>query len=469
MAQTPAHIFREYDIRGEAETELSSPNVRAIARAFGTYLKRCGIGKASVGGDVRLSTERIRTAVISGLLESGVDVVDLGVVTTPILYWSFYRFSLDGGVMITGSHNPKEMNGLKLGCNKSTLWGEEIQTIRRMTEADDFDVPEHPGTLTRQDIIAPYCEMLASKFSFSRPMKVVIDAANGTAALCAPQFFRSLGCEVVPLYCTPDGTFPNHHPDPQKRVNMTDLARAVVETGADAGFGFDGDADRIGVVDDKGEIIWGDILMALFWQEILPRHRGADVLIEVKCSQALEDEVRRLGGTPRYCKAGHSLIKAEMKRIGALFAGEYSGHMFFADEYYGFDDSFYAAARLLRILDRSGEKLSVLHERIPHYFPTEEIRVDCPDEKKFEVMKVITWQAVQDSQAHTVEGARAPITVDGVRILYKNGWGLIRASNTQPVLSVRCEGRTPYDRDIIAYDIRRRVTAEGLPYFKWKI
>ncbi len=460
MVMVPGNIFREYDIRGDAERELSSENVLAVAQAFGTYLKRRGVNRASVGGDVRLSTERIRAAVIEGLRFCGVDVIDLGVVTTPILYWSFYKFDLDGAVMITGSHNPKEMNGLKLGFNKATLYGDEIQAIRRMTDAQDFQAGETRGTLVKEDIIDDYLAMLASKFSLPRPMKVVIDAANGTASLCAEKFFRSLGCDVTALYCVPDGTFPHHHPDPQKRANMTDLARTVLETGADVGFGFDGDADRIGVVDNRGEILWGDILMALFWREILPKHPGAEALIEVKCSQALEDEVRRLGGVPRYCKAGHSLIKAEMKRVGALFAGEYSGHMFFADEYYGYDDSFYAAARLLRILADSSETLAQMQASIPVYYHTEEVRVDCPDEKKFEVMERITSDALKDHKA---------ITVDGVRILYDGGWGLIRASNTQPVLAARCEGRTPARRDEIAEDLRRRITAAGLPDFQWTL
>ena len=372
MTQVPGNIFREYDIRGLAETELSSENVLAVAKAFGTFLRRNGVERASVGGDVRLSTERIRAAVIEGLRFCGVDVIDLGVVTTPMLYWSFYKFDLDGAVMITGSHNPKEMNGLKLGFRMTTLYGDGIQNIRCMTDAGVFQAGERPGTLVKEDISDAYLKMLESKFCLPRPMKVVIDAANGAASLYAEKFFRSLGCDVIALYCTPDGNFPNHHPDPQKRANMADLAQKVVEEGADVGFGFDGDADRVGVVDDKGEILWGDMLMALFWREILPKHKGAEAIIEVKCSQALEDEVRCLGGVPRYYKAGHSLIKAEMKRIGAVFAGEYSGHMFFADEYYGYDDSFYAAARLLRILAASSETLSQMRESLPLYYHTSE-------------------------------------------------------------------------------------------------
>ena len=460
MTQIPSEIFREYDIRGDAERELTDENVLAISRAYGTYLTRRGVRRAVVGGDVRLSTERIRASVIAGLCDCGVDVIDLGVVTSPMLYWSFFRFDCDGGVMITGSHNPKNMNGLKLGFAKATLYGEEIQKVRGLAQRAEFDFSGRRGAVERYSLKEEYLSMLAGKFSLPRRPKIVIDPANGTAALFAREFFERIGCETVVINGEPDGTFPAHHPDPQKKENMVQLANAVREHHAEVGFGFDGDADRIGVVDENGDVIGGDILMALFWGEILPKYPGATAIIEVKCSQALEDEVRRLGGKPYYYKAGHSLIKAEMKRIGAPFAGEYSGHMFFADEYYGFDDSFYAAARLLRILCAADKTLSQLREAIPSYYATEEIRVDCPDERKFEVMKGIAADVLRTHKAHTI---------DGVRIVYDGGWGLIRASNTQPVLAVRCEGRTPADRDAIAADISRRLKAAGLPDFEWKI
>lgn len=457
----PSNIFREYDIRGMADTDLSSPNVLAIARAYGTYLKRQGITEASVGGDVRQSTNRISQDVIQGLRETGVNVLDIGIVTSPLLYWSLFHHDLNGAVMITGSHNPKDMNGLKLALGKTTLYGEEIQRIRKMVEEEDFDLMPEKGSLREENLWAPYLSMLREKITLGpKKLKVVADAANGTAALEIVPFLESLGCEVIPLYCEPDGTFPNHHPDPQKRANMQDLIAKVREYGADVGFGFDGDADRIGVVDNSGEIVWGDILMALYWREILPKNPGATAIIEVKCSQALEDEVRRLGGVPHYYKAGHSLIKAEMKRINALFAGEYSGHIFFADEYYGFDDSFYAAGRLLRILSNSDLSLSQMLSDMPVYYHTEEIRVDCPDEKKFSVMESITAKALSEYEA---------ITVDGLRIVYPDGkgWGLIRASNTQPVLATRCEGRTKEDLSFISEDVKKRILDAGLPDFQW--
>lgn len=460
MSEIPSAIFREYDIRGDAETELTDANARAIARAYAAYLKRRGVTRATLGGDVRLSTERLRAAVRTGLLESGVSVIDLGVVTTPMLYWSFFRFDCDGGIMITGSHNPKNMNGLKLGFRKATLYGEEIQKIRVLAQNGDFEPAGKAGSCARHDIKEEYLAMLTGKFSLSGRPRVVIDPANGAAALFAGEFFDRLGCETIAVNDVPDGTFPAHHPDPQIKANMARLARKVRESSADVGFGFDGDADRLGVVDENGEIIGGDILMAIFWSEILPRHPASEALIEVKCSQALEDTVRRLGGRPRYCRAGHSLIKAEMKRAGAPFAGEYSGHMFFADEYYGFDDSFYAAARLPRVMGESGAPLSRVRASVPSYFPTEEARVPCPDDKKFEVMKGI---------ADDVLKTREACAVDGVRVVYDGGWELIRASNTQPALALRREGSTPRKRDEIAADVKRRVRAAGLPDFEWKI
>lgn len=453
-----ADIFREYDIRGIAETDLCDSSVALISRAFGTWLKRKGVTNAIVGGDVRLSTPRIRVQVIEGLRAVGLSVCDLGLTTTPLLYWALVHLGVGGGVMITGSHNPKDMNGLKLALGTATLYGEEIQQVYRLALAEDFDPAERPGELTQRDLWPDYLKMLKNKFSFSRPLNVVVDGANGTATLGIAELLKSLGCRVHALYNTPDGTFPNHHPDPQKSENLADAAELVRQTGADAGFGFDGDADRIGVIDDRGRVIFGDSLMALLWGEILPKHPGAEALIEVKCSLALEDEVRRLGGHPVYCQAGHSLIKAAMRERGALFSGEYSGHMFFADEYWGFDDSFYAALRVLRLIDRSGKKLSELYDGLNRYCNTEEVRIPAADSEKFMLVDRIIAEAEKD---HRV------ITVDGARIVYPNGWGLIRASNTQPVLALRCEATTPQELENIKSDLRRRVQAVGLADFSW--
>ena len=458
MQISPA-IFREYDIRGVADSDLTDPVVEAVGKAFGTWLRRRGVTKVSVGGDVRVSTARIEKAAVRGLRWAGIDVLLLGMVTTPMLYWSVPGLSLGGGLMITGSHNPMDMNGLKLSLGTSTLYGDEIRELLRMILEDDLEKGPAEGTLKRADISGQYLDMLASKIKLGpKRLKVVADSGNGTAGLHIRTFLESIGCEVVSLFEEPDGTFPNHHPDPQKRENLEFLMEKVLLEKADLGIAFDGDADRLGVVDDRGEMVWGDILMALYWREILPKNPGAEAIVEVKCSQSLIDEVVRLGGKPLFWKSGHSLIKAKMKEIGAVFAGELSGHFFFADEYYGFDDSFYAAGRLLRTLSNSGESLSRMLSVVPVYPSTAEIRVDCPDEKKFGVVDAIRDKALKDYEA---------ITVDGVRILYPEGWGLIRASNTQPVIVTRCEGKTRESLEEIAADVRARILAEGLPDFEW--
>lgn len=451
------HIFREYDVRGDADRDLTDAVVETIGRSYGTWLLDRGFSRMSIGGDVRLSTPRIRAALTRGVLAAGVDVIDVGTLTTPMLYWSLHHLDLMGGIMITGSHNPPNMNGLKLCWDKATLWGDDIQAIRRIADSGKFRTGQ--GALTHQSIPDAYLSMLKSRFQpFPRRFHVVCDSGNGAAGPFARRFFELLGCDCTELYGTPDGRFPNHHPDPQKRENLQDLIVRVRETGADAGFAFDGDADRIGVVDERGEVIFGDRLMALYWREIMEEHPGAEAIIEPKCTMALAEEVERLGGRPLFWKSGHSVIKAKMREIGAPFAGEYSGHMFFADEYYGFDDSFYAAGRVLRILAKTGRKLSELMSSIPLYPTTEEARIDCPDEEKFDVVSRIREKALKDHQG---------LTHDGIRILYPGGWGLIRASNTQPVITVRCEGRSQEDLELIMTDVKRRLLDEGLPDFAW--
>lgn len=455
----PSVIFREYDIRGVADTDLNDAVVAAVGKAFGTWLVQRGATRISVGGDVRLSTPLILKKLVEGIIWAGVDVLYLGTVTTPMLYWSIPRFDLGGGVMVTGSHNPKEMNGMKLALGSATIYGEDIQNLFRMIREGDLVPGVRPGKVKIGHIVDEYEEMLLSKITLgARKLKVVADSGNGTAGLCIRSFLQRLGCDVVSLYEEADGTFPHHHPDPQKRENLLSLVETVKREKADIGVAFDGDADRLGVVDAQGEMIWGDILMTVFWSEILPKYPGAEAIVEVKCSQSLVDEVVRLGGRPLFWKSGHSLIKAKMKEIGAVFAGELSGHYFFADEYYGFDDAFYAAGRLLRILSNSGETLSEVIAHVPVYQSTAEIRINCADERKFQVVESLRDKALKDHDA---------ITVDGVRILYPEGWGLVRASNTQPVVVTRCEGRTTVDLHKIAADVRGRLLAEGLPDFAW--
>lgn len=455
----PKNIFREYDIRGNADKELTDETIKLIGGAYATWLKRAEIsGAVAVGGDARLSTPRIKNAVIEGILATGLDVIDVGLVTTPMLYWSLIKFNLNGGVMITGSHNPADMNGLKLCFERGTLWGDDVQNIRLIAESGNFE--EGQGKLTHTNINESYIKMLVSKFSlpFTKKFKIVCDSGNGAAGPTVKKYFEALGCECISLFDEPDGHFPNHHPDPQKRENLKFLVERVKSEKADVGFAFDGDADRIGVVDDTGEVIFGDRLMTLYWKEILATHKGADVIVEPKCSLVLPELAEKFGGKVLYWKSGHSLIKAKMREIGALFAGEYSGHMFFADEFFGHDDAFYAAGRLLRIMSKFREPLSRLMRGVPVYNSTDEIRIPCADDVKFKITERIK---------NKVQAKYECSVIDGVRILYPDGWGLIRASNTQPVMVVRCEGKTQEALEKIMTDVKNILLEEGLPDFTW--
>lgn len=453
-------IFREYDIRGLAETELSPQVVCSIGQSYGTFLREKGSDKALVGGDVRLSTPVIKEYLLHGLNSVGIDIIDIGTVTTPLFYYGLYHFDISGGVMITGSHNPKEFNGLKMAYEKTTIYGNDIQRIRQLIESDQLAANSRQGRVVKEDISRAYLDMLNTKIKLGpKKLRVVADAGNGAASLYVEEYLKELGCEVIPIFCQPDGNFPNHHPDPVKRENLAHLIENVRKYNADLGIAFDGDADRLGVVDDQGEVIWGDKLMILYWREILAKHPGVTAIIEVKCSQALEDEIRKLGGKPYYYKTGHSLIKAKMKEVQTLFTGEMSGHMFFADEYFGFDDSFYATGRLLRILSHSEQKLSELLRNVPVYHSTAETRIDCPDELKFHIIEVIKEEALKHYPG---------ITVDGIRINYTDGWGLVRASNTQPVLVARCEARTKEGLEFISQDLKNRIVAAGIKDFDWE-
>ncbi|MCS7235264.1 MAG: phosphomannomutase/phosphoglucomutase [Armatimonadota bacterium] len=431
----PGAIFREYDIRGVFGQDLTPDVAARVARAFAAYLRReVGEGPLPVvvGHDNRLSSPALHRAVVDALVESGCEVTDVGLVTTPVFYFARVHLGIDGGVMVTASHNPPEYNGFKLAHGFGTLYGEQIQEVRRLAEAGVR--VGGPGKVQQVDVVPAYRSAVRERVKLGpRRLRVVVDCGNGTASVVAPAVLRDLGVDVVELYCESDATFPHHHPDPVDPKNLQDLVRAVVAEGADVGVGFDGDGDRIGVVDDRGRIVWGDELMILFWREILPRYPGAQAIVEVKCSQALVDEIRRLGGRPFFYRTGHSLIKAKMKEIGAVFTGEMSGHMFFADEWYGFDDAVYAAARLLRILSHADRPLSQLLADVPRYHATPEVRVPCPDDRKFAVVEQLVRQFKERYEV---------VDVDGARVLFSDGWGLVRASNTQPVLVVRAEGTT---------------------------
>jgi phosphomannomutase/phosphoglucomutase len=421
-------IFREYDIRGVADTELASPGVAELGRALGTLLQRKSGRRINLGRDCRLSSPRLRDALLEGLVASGCEVTDIGVVPTPLLYFSAVHLEADGAVMITGSHNPIEFNGFKTVCGSGTLHGETIQDVRRLIEARDF--ASGRGSHHMMDVIPAYLDEVAPQFHFERRIRVAFDAGNGTAGPVMHRLLQRLNVEATELFFPMDGHFPNHHPDPTVLANLKDLQDAVKARHADLGIAFDGDADRIGAVDENGEVIYGDMLMLIYGREILTRKPGATFIGEVKCSQVLYDELKRLGGNPIMYKTGHSLIKAKMKQEHAQLAGEMSGHMFFADRYLGYDDALYAACRLIEIVAASGKPLSAQLAGLPKMVSTPEIRIDCPDELKFAVVERV---AERFRKTHKV------IDIDGVRVLFDQGWGLLRASNTQPVLVMRFE------------------------------
>ncbi|MBI5420639.1 MAG: phosphomannomutase/phosphoglucomutase [Deltaproteobacteria bacterium] len=425
------HIFREYDVRGIVDKDLTPNTVVTLGKGFGTYAVRKGVRTVTLGRDCRLSSPAFRDAIVEGLVSTGLSVVDVGICPTPLLYFSIIQFGADGGVMITGSHNPPEFNGFKLCVGPSTLYGEKIQEVRRIIERGEFHTGA--GRVETREVIPRYRQYVKAILTIPRRLKVVVDAGNGTGGLVAPALFREMGMEVVELFCEMDGRFPNHFPDPTVPENLRFLIRAVREHGADVGVGYDGDADRIGAVDEKGNVIYGDYLLVLFAREILSRKPGAAIISEVKASQNLYDDVARHGGRPVMWKAGHSLIKQKMKEEAAEVAGEMSGHIFFSDRYLGFDDAIYASLRLFEILAKSDRPLSAMLSDLPSVVATPEIRVDCPDDRKFKVVERVA--SIVRPQAREV------IDVDGVRAVFDGGWGLVRASNTQPVLVLRYEGK----------------------------
>ncbi|MCC6858717.1 MAG: phosphomannomutase/phosphoglucomutase [Bryobacterales bacterium] len=425
-------IFREYDIRGVADEELPDSGVEDLGRAIGTYVQRRAGPKISLGRDCRLSSNRLRDALARGLVSSGCRVSDIGVAPTPLLYYSVFRLQSDGAVMITGSHNPSEYNGFKVMAGGSTIHGPEIQELRELIERRDFLCG--PGSETAADVVTPYVDEVAGQFHFRRRIGVVMDAGNGTAGPVMHRILERLNCSATELFFEMDGRFPNHHPDPTVPEFLNQLVAAVREQKADLGIAFDGDADRLGAVDETGRILYGDQLMLIYAREILSRKPGATFIGEVKCSQTMYDGIRAMGGNPIMWKTGHSLIKAKMKEVRAELAGEMSGHLFFADRYYGYDDALYAACRLMEIVAASGQPVSAQLAGVPRLAATPEIRVDCPDEVKFDVVARVKERF--DKEYPIVD-------VDGVRVLFPKGWGLVRASNTQPVLVLRVEAETP--------------------------
>jgi phosphomannomutase/phosphoglucomutase len=464
--QLPAHAFREYDIRGVADRDLTNDVARGIGRGFGTMIGAGANGgrvRVAVGRDCRTSSERLFAALVDGLLSAGAHVVDVGVGPTPMLYASVHALGTEGGVMITGSHNPADENGFKMMRGKASFFGGDIQALRKVIEEERFSRPavssnaaQAGGSVERVDMQGRYVEMVTSGIQLARTdLRFVLDAGNGAGGPLGVASMRKLGLSPDCLYCEMDGRFPNHHPDPTVPKNLDALVARVRSTGARVGLAYDGDADRLGAVDANGDIVWGDRLMILFSRALLADRPGAAILGEVKCSQTLYDDIAKHGGRPILWKTGHSLIKTKMKEEGALLAGEMSGHLFFADRYYGYDDAIYASLRLLEILARDPRSIGEMLADVPRTYATPEIRVDCPDAVKFDVVSAV--------RSH-YRGLGLPVVdIDGARISFGSerepAWGLVRASNTGPVLVMRFEATTPERRDAIHAEVEGVVTA----------
>jgi phosphomannomutase/phosphoglucomutase len=445
-------IFREYDLRGTEEEGLNDEFARRLGWAFAEYLrerlKRNNL-TVSVGRDVRLNSSSLAQSVSLGLREFGVDVLELGICPTPLLYFSLFTFSPNGGLMITGSHNPPEYNGFKVCVEKETISGKEIEGLKEIFLSVKKPDKINLGKIRKVNIIEKYLNYLKEEFAYleNKPkLKVAIDAGNGTAGIVVSQLFKKFGCEVIELFCEPDGNFPNHHPDPTVLSNLKTLRQVVVDECCDLGLAYDGDGDRLGVVDEEGKVIYGDKLMIVFSKKVVSQNPRAKILGEVKCSQVMYDEIEKMGGNPIMWKTGHSLIKKKMKGENALLAGEMSGHFFFADRYFGYDDAIYASCRLIEILKEEKEKglkkFSQFFESLPSLFSTPEIRVKCPEEIKRKVVEDIKEKLMQHKKKSLEPHIKKLIFIDGVRILFENGWGLVRASNTQPVLVLRFEAES---------------------------
>lgn len=436
-------IFREYDIRGIVDKDLSLEFVEYLGQGIGTFFREHGKRRVALGRDARLSSPAYSEAITRGLLSTGCSVVDIGLVPTPLLYFAVYYKKNEAAVMITGSHNPPEYNGFKMMVGEETLYGETIQQVYRILKEGKV-ITDKEGTRSSYDIIPEYESYVLKDVQLRRKLKVVLDAGNGTAGFVAVPIFRKLGCDVTELYCEPDGKFPNHHPDPTLPEAMEDLVKKVKETGADFGVGYDGDGDRIGVVDDQGKLLWGDQLMIVFSRDVLPANPGATVISEVKASKLLYEEIKRLGGRPIMWKTGHSLIKKKIKEEKALLAGEMSGHIFFADRFFGFDDAIYSSARLAEIVSRSEKNLSEMLADLPRTYYTPEIRVYASDEVKFKIVDEVKKELAR----------KYPVNdIDGIRVSYPKGWALVRASNTQAALVLRYEADSPEDLEAIKKEV----------------
>lgn len=431
-------IFREYDVRGLVGQDLNEKVVELLGRAYGTYVQSFSYKEAVVGRDNRPSSKLYHDALIRGIVSTGINVLDIGEIPTPVFYFSLHEYSKQAGVMITGSHNPPQYNGFKLCRGHGTIYGAEIQKLKAIIDAGEFAAGE--GSVSKSEPLPAYVDFISNDVKLASSLKVVVDAGNGVGGKVAPQLLRRLGCEVIELYCDLDGTFPNHFPDPTVPANLEDLQTVVTSEHADLGVSFDGDADRLGAVADDGTIVWGDQLMILFSRDILENNPGGTIIFEVKCSQALVEDIQAHGGVPLMWKTGHSLIEAKIREEKALLAGEMSGHIYFADRYFGYDDAIYSACRLVEFIARKKESLSQLMSDIPRYFATPEMRIESTEEEKWQIVESVKKDFSRDHEV---------IDIDGVRVVFPDGWGLVRASNTSPVVVVRCEAKTPQRRDEI--------------------
>ncbi|MGC8691215.1 MAG: phosphomannomutase/phosphoglucomutase [Caldisericum sp.] len=446
-------IFRMYDIRGEVDKNLTEEVVNAIGRSYAIYLKDKFKKKnltVSVGRDIRLHSERLENALISGILSEGVQVIDIGVCPTPVLYFSLFNLPVDGGIMITGSHNPPEYNGMKICVGKETIYGEEIQKLYKIVKSLPPKIENKNGQLSHFDILSKYKKFLLTEFkvidNIASSISIAVDSGNGCAGIFVPQVLKELGIKVFELYSEPDGNFPNHHPDPTLIETLSTLQDTVKNNNLDFGIAYDGDVDRLGVVDERGNVVYGDKLTYIFAKDILKTHLKGKIIGEVKCSKTIFDGIRELGGEPILSPVGHSLIKKKMKESGALLAGEMSGHIFFNDRYFGYDDAIYATLRLIEIFAKEKSKnnnfkFSDLLKDLPETYVSPEIRVDCKEEEKFALVEQFLVK-YKEKFPNLADKIKNVITIDGVRIEFPDGWGLIRASNTQPVLVMRFEAET---------------------------
>lgn len=440
-------IFREYDIRGIVGEQLDEASVSTIARAIGTYFCHHNAKKIVVGFDARESSPRFGDLLVKGLNQTGCDCILIGRVPTPVLYFATFTKDVEGGVMITASHNPGNHNGFKISLGKNSLHGEEIQKIKKIALAGKF--ADGQGSNETVEILNDYLDALLSRIKFGeRKLKVVVDAGNGMGGVTAIPLYKSLGVEIIELFCEPDGRFPNHEADPSQEKNLRDLIKSVLENRADLGIAFDGDADRMTIIDDRGKIIWGDELLILFAREILRDYPNRAIVTETRCTQTLFDEIKRLGGNSVVSKAGHSIIKAKMRETDSILGGEMSGHIFFADRFFGFDDAAYAGARVLEILSKTEKKLSQIFDEFPRKFSTPEIRVECSEVNKLIVLKKIIEYFSKDYEV---------MTIDGAKIIFENGWGIVRPSNTQALLTLRFEADTPENLQKIREMVENKV------------